>query len=148
MKYALLFLFILFSNLPLSYAKNIKSFNDSIALTSIAQFMIDSSEDLPVSNRISDTKLAIKDTLACVAVDKQVVINDVSNAIFNVLRFYPDEELPIEEALNDLSDYLSSDRYLKCVYSQNNIQLVRSVTYYMDAKNEIHVKVDTIALLD
>lgn len=148
MKYALLFLFILFSNLQPSYAKNIKSFSDSTALTNIAQFMIESSEDLPVSNRISDMRLVVKDTSSCVQVNKEAVINDVGSAIFNVLRFYPDEELPIEEALSDLSDYLKSDSYFKCVYSQNNIQALKSVTYYFDIKNEIHVKVDTIALHD
>ena len=148
MKYAILFLLLILLNLSPSYAKDIKSFSDSIALTSIAQFMIDSADDLPLSNRISDVKLAVKNISSCVQVDKQTVMNDVANAILNVLHFYPDEELPIENALNDLSDYLSSNEYYKCDYSKNNIQLTKNVTYYMDAKNEIHVKVDTIALLN
>ena len=140
MKYAFLFLASLLLNSPSLYAHPINSFDESQAIVNISHFMVDSTEDMPVSVRISDKKLSIADVSTCKDVAASDVVNEVSLAIKNVLRFYPDEELPIEDALNDLADYLGTETYKKCIFLQNNTHQNLRAAYFFNSKNIKHVK--------
>ncbi len=144
MKYALLiFAFAIFS-ISSSYARSIKSFSDSQALLTISAFMIDTASDSPSSYRISDKKLKLKDTSACVDVNASVVIKEVKNAINGVLRLYPDEELPVDEAISDLTDYLENSSYKMCIIYQDNSLVKMKTIYFFDSSDKKHVKVDTV----
>lgn len=145
MKYAILFC-VLSTFSSITHARSIKSFSDSQAITTISEFMMDSASDTTSSYRFSDKKLKLKDTSSCVDVNASDVIKEVENAIKNVLRYYPDEELPVEEAISDLTDYLENNSYKKCIVFQTiKKQSVRSV-YFFDSRDVKHVKVDTITL--
>lgn len=147
MKYAFfVFLFILSFSSSI-HARTISSFNDSPALQTIAQFMADNGEDMVISNRLSDKKLTVKDTSACVVVNSSEVMSVVLSAIKGVLRLYPDEELPIDEALDDLQSYVGYGSLIKCSLEQQNAHKKISVLYYFDLSHKIHIKVDTITLL-
>lgn len=146
MKYAFLILFSAFSFS--SYARTINSFNDSQAIVTIANFMFENAEDLPVSTRISDKKLKLDDTSNCKTATTSEILNEVWMALNTVLKFYPDEELPTEEALNDLADYLGNDTYKKCTVFQSNNHLLVSSTYFFNTTDTTHVKVDTITLIN
>lgn len=148
MKCAFLFFAILISisSTP-SMARTITSFSDSQALMTVAQFMIDNAEDMPISSRISDKKLKVPDPSICEAVSSEKVLKEVSSAIKIVLRLYPDEELPIEEAMEDLRDYISPGPLKKCTVTQSNQYKKINVSYFFDSTDKIHVKVDTITLL-
>lgn len=145
MKYAFL-LFALLISSP-SYARSITSFNDSQALLTIAQFMRDNADDLASSSRISDKKMKIKDLSNCEVVNPSVVIKEVQTAIKNVLRMFPDEELPLEEAMADLSEYIGTAPLKHCKIVQENQYKKIFVSYFFDANDKIHVKVDTVILL-
>ncbi|MGZ3790547.1 MAG: hypothetical protein ACXVLQ_18670 [Bacteriovorax sp.] len=144
MKYALCFFVLAFT----AKASTIHSFSDSQALMTIAQFMVDSASDTPTSSRISDEKLNLKDTSKCVDVSSAIVIKEVESAIKNVFHFYPDEELPIEEALADLSDYLKKKTYKECTLYQKSDLLLIKTLYFFDSEDKKHIKVDTITLHD
>ncbi|MBC7541037.1 MAG: hypothetical protein H7281_19620 [Bacteriovorax sp.] len=146
MKYAFLFLALSFSFSTLSLANTINSFNDSQAIATIAQFMNDNAEDMPVSVAMTDKKLKLKDSSTCTTVTSAEVLSVVETAIKSVLRLYPDEELPIEEALTDLTDYVGPGPLKKCnVVQINNHKNITSV-YFFDSQDKVHVKVDTITL--
>lgn len=146
MKYAFYFFFLsLLASSPL-FARTITSFNDSPALVTIAQFMIDNAEDMAVSSRISDKKLKVNDQSACEVVSSSLVIAEVQSAIKSVLRMYPDEELPLEEAMNDLQDYVGTGSLVKCNVIQINQHKKILVSYFFDSTDKIHVKVDTVTL--
>ncbi len=147
MKYAFCVLFALFLINTNSYAQTIKSFSDSPALISIAEFMEDSASDMKTSYRISDKKLKFKDTSTCQIVPKSAVLKEVESAVKKVLRLYPDEELPFEDALNDLADYLVDSSYKKCVIAGSNLVKEVSSVYFFNGSDNIHVKVDTITLV-
>lgn len=146
MKYALLFLALFFSVAIKSQARTIHSFHDSQALMTIAQFMIDNAEDMRNSIRISDKKLTIKDASTCTVVSSKEVIKTVDAAILAILRLYPDEELPVDEALSDLADYLGTGPLTKCNILQKNERMKINAIYFFDKTNDIHVKVDTVTL--
>lgn len=146
MKYALLFFLFAITYSTQTFARTINSFNDSPAIITIAQFMLDNAEDMPSSVRISDKKLILKDTSCCIDVTSGDIEKEVQAAIKTVLRLYPDEELPIAEALNDLSDYAGTGPLKKCMLLQNNDHQLLKTIYFFDGRDQVHVKVDTITL--
>ncbi|MDD4975731.1 MAG: hypothetical protein PHY93_15345 [Bacteriovorax sp.] len=146
MKYAFLFLVLSFSYSTPMLAATIKSFNDSQSILTIAEFMIDSAEDMAIQVRISDKKLILKDTSNCTAVTSAEVQNIVESAINSIFKLYPDEELPVEEALSDLIDYLGTTPLKKCDIFQSNDRMKLAGVYIFDSSNQVHVKVDTITL--
>ena len=112
MKYALSFFFMSFFIATFSTdasARSITSFRQSDSISAVAEFMYDVGEDLPVSTRMSDKKINVKDISKCVDVTSKEVLDDVDSAIRKVMRFYPDEELPFEEALSDALEGRISD---------------------------------------
>ena len=142
MKYALLFLLLSFS--ISSFAQPIKSFNDSQSILTIIQFLNDSSEDLKTSFQISDKKLVFKDASKCISATSSDVINEVQKAINNILKFYPDEELPVEEAIADFSSYLEELPLQKCTFVQHLTGKDILISYYFDGLNNKHVKIDSV----
>ena len=147
MKYAFLFITLILTLSNPSFARTITSFNDSQALMTVAQFILDNAEDLATSSRISDKKLKIKDDSACEPVNKKQVLKEVERAIYGIMRLYPDEELPIEEAMMDLEDYLGNGSFKKCLFSQKNQHKLIQVSYFFNSAHNAQVRVDTITLL-
>lgn len=147
MKYAL-FLFIAFVSLNshVASARVITSFRDSDAITGIAQFMYDVSEDMPSSYRLSDKKINLKDFSKCTTVKADDVMSDVESSIKKVLRYYPDEDVPFEQALVDMEDYLDHTSFKKCKFEKKNAQSKVVSTYYVDATDKIHLRVDNVLL--
>lgn len=128
-------------------ARTITSFRQSDAITAVAEFMYDAGEDIPVSTRMTDKKINLKDISKCQDVSAQEVLDDVDSAIRKVMRFYPDEELPFEEALVDMEDYLDHQTFKKCILIKKRAQsLVRS-SYYLNSEDNIHLRLDNITLM-
>jgi len=145
MKYA--FLILSFFFIQSSFAVTITSFNDSPALLNVLEFIKDSANDLKVSNRISEKKLAVVDSSKCIDVKAPVVLNEVEVAIQNVLRYYPDEELPLDEAYEDLSTLLGVHTFKKCTFFYTNEKMKMKTVYFENAADSVHIKVDTITLI-
>lgn len=108
--------------------------------------MYDSAEDMPVSTRMGDRKITIKDFSHCTDVSSDEVYNDVEEAIKRVLRFYPDEDLPFEQALVDLQDYIDHGPYKKCEFTKKTTQSKVVSSYYVDVSDKIHLRLDNVAL--
>ena len=152
MKYALTFFVLSFFaliNATKADASTIKSFQDSNALTTIAEFLLDSTSDLPPEFHISDKKIKLTDTSSCTdGIDASVPLKEVQSAIKTVLRRFPDEDLPVEDAINDLTDYLDHQTFKKCIiYSATKDRASVRTSYYVSANDKIQLKVDTITLL-
>lgn len=148
MKYAFFMCALILFNNPSAKARAaITSFNDSPALMTIAQFMMDNAEDMPVSSRISDKKLKVMSGTVCEVVNAHTVVSEVESAINKMLRVYPDEELPVEEALSDLEIYVGQNSLKKCKVTQTNDHKKINVSYFYDSKDVIHIKIDTVTLL-
>ena len=147
MKYAFFVLFLIINLVSTNLsARTILSFNDSEAITTVVQFMYDVAEDMPVSIRISDKKIAMKDTSKCVDVSAQRALEDFEKSVSRVLRFYPDEEIPFEQALIDMEDYLDNKTYKKCLFENKSVQSNTKTTYYTDLSDKIHLRLDSVAL--
>lgn len=148
MKYALSILSLTFFA-TLSFdasARSIYSFRQSNAITTVAEFMYDVGDDIPVSTRMTDKKINLKDFSKCVSVTSDEVMSDVDSAIRKVLRFYPDEDIPFEEALTDMEDYLDHQVYKKCTLVKKKDQSIVTSSYYVNADDKIHLRLDNIAL--
>jgi hypothetical protein len=149
MKYALSILglsFFVSLYSSVAHARSITSFRQSDAISAVADFMSDVGEDMPVSTRMTDKKINIKDLSKCTTVTSEEVLDDVSSGIRTVMRFYPDEDIPFEEALVDMEDYLDHQIYKRCTLVKKSAQsLVRS-SYYLNSDDKIHLRLDNIAL--
>lgn len=147
MKYAF---FILACSLFIqnSFAVTITSFNDSPAIMNVVEFIKDSANDLKVSNRVSEKQLKITDPSKCTTVNSAAVLNDIQSAVQNVLRYYPDEELPLDEAYADFITLLGSHSYKKCTFSFSNDRMKMMTNYYENDSKSVHIRVDTITLIN
>ena len=149
MKYALFILVLTFNSL-LSMdvsARTVTSFKDSSAITLVALFMYDVAEDLPISSRISDKKINIKDYSQCTNTTASEILKDVEAAIKRVQCFYPDEDIPFDQAIIDLEDYLDNKTFTKCLFIKNTSQSNIKSSYYFDSSNRVHFRLDNIALI-
>jgi hypothetical protein len=149
MKYTLTFLFLAIvsiSSLGNVSAREIQSFKDSDALIGLTQFLYDVGEDLEVSLKISDKKVTIKDTSKCTTTAAGEALTLTEKAVMKVLRFYPDEDVPFEQAMIDLADYLNNVRLKKCLFEKVTKQSLVKTTYFEDASGKIHLRIDTIQL--
>lgn len=148
MKYAFLFLFMIIATTFTSNAsaRTITSFRASEAITTVAQFMYDVAEDVPVSTRISDKKINIKDFSKCTDVKAEDALADFEKSVKRILRLYPDEEIPFEQALIDMEDYLDHTSYKKCMFQNKSTQSKTSTAYYTDVSDKIHLRLDNVAL--
>ena len=73
--------------------------------------------------------------------------DDVDLAIRKVMRFYPDEDVPFEQALSDMEDYLNNQSYKKCSLIKKTAQSITKTSYYMSSNDKIHLRLDNITLL-
>lgn len=146
MKYAF-FIFALFILGQSVQAAPVTSFNDSDAIITITQFMNDVKEDLPNAVTLSDKKMVIKDVSSCLEVTADNVLDETLKGIKKVLRFYPDEELPIEEAVADLESYIGKKSYSRCLFEKTTREHIIRTIYFFDAKDKIHLRVDNWTLL-
>lgn len=145
MKYALIVL--IFSITQAVSARTITSFKNSAPLLTVALFMSDVRDDLPHSVIISDKKMAIKDASACINVSVDEVREETIKGIKKVLRFYPDDELPLEQALADLEDYLDQKTFKKCQFERTTSDHLIKTTYFLDTADKIHLRMDNRTLL-
>lgn len=127
-------------------ARTITSIHQSESIKAIAVFMYDAGEDIPGSIRMSDKKINLTDISKCTDVTSQDVLDEVDKAIRKVMRFYPDEELPFEEALLDMEDYLDYQAYKKCTLIDKKTQSSVTSSYYLNSDDKIHLRLDNIAL--
>ncbi len=128
-------------------ARSITNLRQSDAITAVAEFLYDVGEDVQATTRLTDKKIIIKDLSKCLTVTSQEVLDDVETAIRKVVRFYPDEDVPFEQALYDMEDYLDNQSYKKCsVIKKSNRSLTRS-SYYVNSNDKIHLLLDNITLL-
>lgn len=127
-------------------ARSITSIHQSESIKAINIFMYDAGEDIPGSIRMSDQKINLTDTSQCIEVSSQEVLSDVDKAIRKVMRFYPDEDIPFEEALIDMEDYLDHQVYKRCTFIKKRAQSLVTSSYYLNLDDKIHLRLDNIAL--
>ena len=128
-------------------ARSITSLRQSDAIMAVAEFLYDVGEDVQESTRITDKKINLKDLSNCLTVTSQDVLDDVDLAIRKVMRFYPDEDVPFEQALSDMEDYLNNQSYKKCSLIKKTAQSITKTSYYMSSNDKIHLRLDNITLL-
>lgn len=145
MKYALVifsfFLVCLSANVE---ARTITSFKKSDAITGLAQFLYEVAPDLPESVKLSDRKIANLDYSKCQKVESALVLEIVERSVRHVLRYFPDEEVPFEEAIYDLDDYLDGATYYQCNLSKKSKHTNVQSFYFADNADKIHLRLDKI----
>lgn len=113
----------------------------------VTDFMYDVVEDIPVATGLNDKRLIVKDLSRCIQVKADVIMNDVESGIKRVLRVYPDEDIPVEQALIDLEDYLDNQTFMKCNFVTTSSKSYIESIYYVDLSDKIHLRMDNISLL-
>ncbi len=148
MKVAIFFIFLAMSfGLSANTFRHIQSFQDSSSISTIAQFLNDASEDVNVSTRISDKKMKVRDIELCTPANSKKALKEAELVIKSVLKLYPDEELPFEEALFDLENFLDNREYTRCTIVQIKANKKIQSIYYFDTLDEVHLKLDIISLV-
>lgn len=144
MKYAFIILSLLISfNI---FAKNIQSLNDSDAIVQISMFMNENHEDFASIVKISDKKINVPNKIIPSVVHASDVLNAYQQSFRIIMSKYPDEELPYEEALSDMEDYLDNQDYKRYDIDQNFFSdHDRKSIYFQSLDDKIHLRMDIIA---
>ncbi len=144
MKYALLVFSLLLSiNI---FSREINSISNSPAINEIVSFINDNREEFASYYKISDKVFEIKNYEGCSVVGDQEIAKDFSKSFKLILAKYPDEELPFDEAIADLKNFLDHKSYYRCskVGSNSNGDAVE-VHYYQSLDKVIYLRIDNIA---
>jgi hypothetical protein len=144
MKYALLIFSILFSfNI---FSREINFLSQSSSINEVISYMNDNREEFASYYKLSDKAFEIKNYEGCVVVSDKEIIRDFQKSFKLILSKFPDEELPFNDALMDLENYLDHQSYYQCskVGSNSNGDKVE-VHYYQSLNKEIHLRIDNIA---
>lgn len=148
MKYALVVLSFLFVYITTDVqARTITSFKKSDALIGLSQFLHEVSPDLPESVKFSDRKIAAINYSKCQRVSSAFVLETFERLVSHVLRYYPDEEVPFEEAIYDLEDYLGAVKFYGCHFNKKTKYSNVESFYFVDASDTIHLRLDKITPL-
>ena len=147
MKYALIIFSLIFS-LQVN-ARQIQSLSSSYAINQILSYLNDNVEEFHAVYRLSDKSFVIKDASNCSNVEARDVALEVKKSFDKILLKFPDEELPFNEAVIDLKDFLDNRSYLRCVNNSINSrnEKVQSIFYISqnDVNNQIHLRMDNVA---
>lgn len=142
MKYAAFLVSVfLFTTL---HAQVIYNFQQSNAIQTVISALSENAEDLPNSYRVSDKKFLVEDISHCLSVPASNALMSFKTAMDSLLRIFPDEEIPYEEALNDMRDYLGVDPLIVCKYLHSDELRTIITLYYFDKSDKIHLRVDNI----
>lgn len=145
MKYAVFFISLFFA--VTIQARTITSFNQSNAILMIATSLSENSEDLKTSYLITDKKMKLNPDAKCEVVDAHNALIAFKLAMDNILKMFPDEEIPYEEALNDIKDYLDNQQLTLCKILHKNSKHKILTLYYFDHSDKIHLRIDNRNLL-
>ncbi len=91
---------------------------DSPSISIVRDFMNEVHSDLDSYYVIQDRNLKLPLKHSCVQKSKTEVVRMITKSIMHTLKFYPDEDLPISEAISDLKMYLKEDKYEMCSFSR------------------------------
>ena len=145
MKYAVLLISIfIFSSVQ---ARTIFSFRQSNAIMSITNMLSENAEDLNNSFQISDRKNTIKDTSSCEQVESSVALIAFKEAMDSVLRMFPDEEIPYNEALTDMNNYLDMAPLTLCKFFRATTEKQIVTLYFFNLDTKIHLRIDKMTRL-
>lgn len=127
-----------------AHARHITSFKKSDALLNLTQFMYEVGPDMAENVRLSDRKVSVIRFEECSIVTSDDVLDLTARYIKKVIRYYPDEDIPFEEALMDLENYLDYREYHKCLIEKRHKNSKVESIYFADKSNKIHLRIDKI----
>jgi hypothetical protein len=140
MKYAAFFISIFF--IASVNARTIYSFKQSSAIVSIINILSENAEDLKSSFRVSDKKYKVENTSQCEAASSTDALLAFKTAMDSVLRMFPDEEIPYDEALSDMNDFLDQQPLTLCKIVHRDERNTIATLYFFDKSDKIHLRID------
>lgn len=96
----------------------VNSLKDSPSIGVVRDFMNEVHNDLETYYVINERNLKLPTKHQCFAKNKSEVVRFVTKSIMHTLKMYPDEELPVVEAIADLKKYLKADSYEMCTFTR------------------------------
>ncbi|MCK6596336.1 MAG: hypothetical protein L6Q33_14140 [Bacteriovoracaceae bacterium] len=116
--------------------RELTSLSQSESFTTIREFMAEVHEDLESYYLISDKNFKLPPEAVCVSKTKAEVVRTLTKSIMHTLKLYPDEELPVSEAVEDLKLYLYEANYKTCTYSKvtRGLRVERALFYFSNAR--------------
>lgn len=125
-----------------------RSLKDSSSLTIVREFMTSVRADLESYYVINDRHLKLPAKHICTMKTKADVVRLVTKSIMHTLKLYPDEELPVEEAILDLKSYLRADTYEMCTFSRVVKEEKYEHTLFYSQSGTFYLRLDFIAPLN
>lgn len=140
MKYAAFFIALfLFTSVQ---ARTIYNLNQSSALQTISNMLSEYAEDLGTSYQFTDKPLTIKDVSKCTQVESNIAILSFKEAMDSVLKTFPDEPIPYNEALADMKDYIGTAPLTLCKFLRPGLETEVVTLYFFDLLSKTHLRID------
>jgi hypothetical protein len=140
MKYAALFISLLL--ITSVQARTIYNINQSNALQVISNMLSEDAEDLGTSFQFTDKAITIKDVSKCTQVESKVALLSFKEAMDSVLKTFPDEPIPYDEALVDMKDYLGTAPLTLCKFLRAGLETEVLTLYFFNLSSKTHLRID------
>lgn len=123
-------------------SRELTSLSQSESFSTVREFMVEVHEDLESYYLISDKNLKLPEDAVCVTKTKAEVVRIITKSIMHTLKLYPDEELPVSEAVDDLKLYLYEAQYKTCSYKKVSRGLSAERTLFYFGNSRLAVRLD------
>lgn len=134
-------LFIL-SFMVFTFHSQAAGFRDAKALRYIIATMNEASSDLNTFYRLSDKKYQIPQSAQCLPSSSQEAYDYGKKAIDHFIEFYSDEDLPYDQALGELAEFLSFGVTQKCRYVVKNRDFSVDTNVFISEGSELNFVVE------
>jgi hypothetical protein len=120
----------------------VRGFGQSNALSIVLDTIYDASFDFEGMYLISHNIDFLGDKKTCTTVSVQVILRHFKKIFDEFISYYPDEELPYDQALKDLKKIVGNGKYQRCHEVSTTSRGHVDVTHYQSLDSELWIRIE------
>lgn len=123
-------------------AQPVGGFSQSNALSIVLDTIYDASFDFEGMYIITHNIEFLGEKKKCSQVSVNMILRHFKKIFDEFISYYPDEELPYDQALRDLKKILGSGKYQRCHEVSTSAQGHIDVTHYQSLETQLWIRIE------
>lgn len=119
-----------------------RSFHDSGALIRVLDAIYDASFDFEGLYIITHNVEFLGEKQKCEIVSSAALVAHIKKIFQEFISYYPDEELPFDEALKDLKEIAGGSDFKRCYERQEDPRAYVEVTHYQSLSTKLWIRIE------
>lgn len=120
----------------------VRGFGQSNALSIVLDTIYDASFDFEGMYIISHNIDFLGDKRQCTTISVQVILRHFKKIFDEFISYYPDEELPYDQALRDLKKIIGTGKYQRCHEVSTTARGHVDVTHYQSLETDLWIRIE------